>query len=152
SAAPMPQEHLTAAQVDVILGQAASQAISTQAIVVVDREGVVLGTFAWKDASPTDVENATGRAITAAYFQSSQEAFTTRTARFIIQEHFPYPIFNTSTGPLLGVEFSSIPGSDIVPHTSPRFGISGDPGGIPLYFNGKPVGGIGVAGDGSDKA
>src|SRR5438093_416749 len=149
SIAPMVEAHLSAAQVDVILGQAGSQAVSTQAIVVVDREGVVLGTFAMAGTGAGEVAAATARARTAAYFESSQDAFTTRTARFIIQDHFPQPVRNTPGGPLYGVEFSSLPGSDVISNAS---GISGDPGGVPLYFRGKPVGGVGVAGDGADLA
>jgi uncharacterized protein GlcG (DUF336 family) len=101
------------------------------------------------------VVQATARARTAAYFESAQDAFTTRTARFIIQSNFPPGIANTEAGPLLGVEFSSALGTDVMPPgltSGIAAGLSGDPGGIPLYISGQPVGAIGVAGDGSDIA
>jgi uncharacterized protein GlcG (DUF336 family) len=53
----------------------------------------------------------------------------------------------TPSGPLFGVQFSSLPCTDIK-HPPLPLGLSGDPGGIPLYRNGEPVGGIGVEGDG----
>lgn len=156
-----PGQYLNRTDVERIIGLAGSQALSTQIIAVVDREGVVLGIYAGKDSRPTGARDETGqrnvlletltkaitRARTAAYFQSRQDAFTTRTARFIIQDHFPHPVPNTPGGPLYGVQFSSLPGSDAL---IGQPGISGDPGGIPLYKSGEPVGGIGVAGDLSD--
>lgn len=152
---------LSIADVETILGQAGSQASAGQAIAVVDREGKVLGIFQRAGGDPAEADAiallAIQRARTAAFFQSTQNAFTTRTARFIIQNHFPQPVDRTPGGPLYGVEFSSFPGSDILLEAQ-RTGISGDPGGVPLYKkssgNGKriPVGGIGVAGDGRDLA
>jgi uncharacterized protein GlcG (DUF336 family) len=136
-------------QVESILAAAASQAKPTQGIVVVDREGFILGIFGMKRATERTIRLATARARTAAYFQSNQEAFTTRTARFIIQDRFPNPVPNTPGGPLYGVEFSSLRGSDVLSDAQTP-AISGDPGGIPLYVNKLPAGGIGVAGDGRD--
>lgn len=148
---------LTHDDVTLILAQAASQTqsanLSKAVIVVSDRDGNVLGTFVRSGNDSASAERteiallATGRARTAALFQSSQNAFTTRTARFIIQDHFPHPVNGTPGGPLYGVEFSNLPGSDVVSNAP---AILGDPGGIPLYKNGVPVGGIGVAGDFSD--
>ena len=131
-----------------LLARAASQAMNRQAVVVSDREGVILGIFTLGNATQLTISKAVARARTAAFFQSHDGAFTTRTARFIIQDHFPHPVPNTPGGPLYGVEFSSLPGSD----TLSGSGLSGDPGGIPLYKSGQPVGGIGVAGDGNDLA
>ncbi len=100
---------------------------------------------------------AIAKARTAALFASTQDAFTTRTARFIIQDHFPQPVQNTPGGPLYGVEFSSQPFSDALPTFKKDqiagegglpLNISGDPGGIPLYKNGVPVGGVGFRGMG----
>jgi uncharacterized protein GlcG (DUF336 family) len=161
-------ESLTAREVQGLLAQAASQALPTQVVVITDREGVVLGSFRMRKARPSDattfnrvLSKATARARTAALFASTGEAFTTRTARFIVQDHFPHPVQNTPGGPLYGVEFSTLPNSDVglantrdLP-TGPGavpLNISGDPGGIPLYKNGVPVGGLGVAGDGRDVA
>lgn len=103
------------------------------------------------------VIQATARARTAAFFESTQDAFSTRTARFIIQNNFPGSVDNTEAGPLLGVEFSNALGTDALPPgltSGIAAGLSGDPGGIPLYLPGtnQPVGAIGVAGDGSDVA
>ena len=146
---------LDAAEVGTILGQAAAQARAGQVIAVVDREGTLLGVFGRAGGDPAEqaaiADAAVQRARTAAAFQSVQNAFTTRTARFIIQNHFPHPVRNTPGGPLYGVEFSSFPGSDVLlPEL--RSGLSGDPGGVPLFKDRVPVGGIGVAGDGRDLA
>ncbi|CAN5627507.1 hypothetical protein BH09PLA1_BH09PLA1_20320 [soil metagenome] len=160
-AAGSPGQYLNRTDVERILGAAGSQAQSTQIVAVVDREGELLGVYAGKDSRPTGARDETGarnilletltkaiaRARTAAYFQSRQDAFTTRTARFIIQDHFPHPVPNTPGGPLYGVQFSSLPGADSLANAP---AISGDPGGIPLFKSGEPVGGIGVAGDGAD--
>lgn len=161
---------LTARDVQTILAQAASQVKdpdhSLQAIVVADREGNILGSLAMGGLSGSSKRQsdlrtqvttlAALRARTGAAFQSRGEAFTTRTARFIIQDHFPHPINYTPGGPLYGVQFSSLVGSDIVGAGNTGFdaapSVSGDPGGLPLFKNGEPVGGIGVAGDGRDVA
>lgn len=145
-----PDLHLTAPEVQTILARAASQAVPTQAVVVVDREGVTLGVFALHGAGEAVIFAAAARAKTAAFFQSRENAFTTRTARFIIQDHFPQPVRRTPGGPLYGVQFSSLPTSDVLPFTPQTLSISGDPGGVPLYKDGSPVGGIGVAGDMND--
>ena len=171
---PVPPSSLTAtnlAQADVqtILQQAASAATALGKpvnIVVTDREGNVLG-FLPMPGTPTPstirsvgrlgqglegiavppAEAATAKAATAAFFSTGGNAFTTRTAGFIIQEHFPPGIDFRAGGPLYGVQFSSLPCSDIK-KPSARLGLSGDPGGLPIYKNGLPAGGIGVEGDG----
>jgi uncharacterized protein GlcG (DUF336 family) len=73
-------------------------------------------------------------------------AFSTRTASFIVQEHFPPAIDFTAGGPLFGVQFSSLFCTDFKAPALP-LGLSGDPGGLPLYKNGVLVGGIGVEGE-----
>ena len=98
---------------------------------------------------------AISKAVTGAYLSSGGNAFTTRTASQIVQDHFnPGETFSPS-GPLFGVQFSSLPCSDLVtrfpttqgPHRAP-LGLSADPGGLPLYKNGAAVGGVGVISDG----
>jgi len=102
---------------------------------------------------------AISKAITGAYLSSSGNAFSTRTASFIIQEHFAPTIDSVPAGPLFGVQFSQLACGDLVtnaivgtttstvqsygPHRAP-LGLSGDPGGFPLYKNGVVVGGVGV--------
>lgn len=184
---PPALEALTSAEVQGILARAVAEARARNrpsVIAVVDRIGNVLGVFTMTDALPRasanpapnglnlDVQNvnfpasmgAIAKAVTGAYLSSGGNAFTTRTASMIIKEHFP-PAPNTAgieSGPLFGVQFSSLPCSDLVARYSPTaaasaafigpkrspLGLSGDPGGIPLYKNGVLVGGIGVMGDG----
>ena len=147
--APATSPRLSGNNVRTLLAQAASQASPRQAIVIVDRQGFILGIFGMADTNDRFIAKAAARARTAAFFQSAEEAFTTRTARFIVQDRFPHPVPNTPGGPLYGVEFSSLRPTDILsPEQTPA--ISGDPGGVPLYKNGLPVGGIGVAGDARD--
>jgi len=90
---------------------------------------------------------AISKAGTAALFSTRGNAFTSRTASFIIQEHFPPGVDNRAGGPLYGVQFSSLPCSDIKIPGLP-LGLSGDPGSAPIYKNGEAVGGVGIEGDG----
>jgi len=90
---------------------------------------------------------AISKAGTVALFSTRGNAFTSRTAGFIIQEHFPPGVDNRAGGPLYGVQFSSLPCSDIKIPGLP-IGLSGDPGSAPIYKNGEAVGGVGIEGDG----
>jgi uncharacterized protein GlcG (DUF336 family) len=89
---------------------------------------------------------ALSKAGTAAFFSTLGNAFTTRTAGFIVQPHFPPLVRNAPSGPLFGVQFSQLPCGDVNPRLP--FGLSADPGGMPLYRGTAPVGGVGVEGDG----
>jgi uncharacterized protein GlcG (DUF336 family) len=90
---------------------------------------------------------AISKAGTASLFSTRGNAFTSRTAGFIIQEHFPPNVDFKPGGPLYGVQFSSLPCSDIKIPGLP-LGLSGDPGSVPIYKNGEAVGGVGIEGDG----
>jgi uncharacterized protein GlcG (DUF336 family) len=123
----------------------------------VDVEGNSLGVFHAADvpSDPLDRARRTARALakagTGAYFSSDEESFTTRTAAFIVQDHFPPGVRFAPAGPLYGVEFSSIATSDVnaicypVP-TGAGFEarVRGDLGGIGLFKGGRRVGGLGL--------
>jgi uncharacterized protein GlcG (DUF336 family) len=104
------------------------------------------------------IASAMAKALTGAYLSSEGNAFSTRVASQIVQEHFNPGEQNQPGGPLFGVQFSQLPCSDLSmrastpalvpgPHRSP-LGLSADPGGFPLYRNGTVVGGVGVEVDG----
>jgi uncharacterized protein GlcG (DUF336 family) len=90
---------------------------------------------------------ALSKAATAALMSSRLRAFSTRTAGFLIQHHFPPGVDFTPGGPMFGVQWSSLPCSDLRGPSAP-FGFSADPGGLPLFRSGAVVGGVGVEGDG----
>lgn len=145
-------------------------------ITVVDRVGNVLGAYRMANSRRTQkVDSGRGvtgglegleipseltaiaKAITSVYFSSEGNAFTSRTAGQVAQEHFNPGDITAPSGPLFGVQFSQLPCSDISarfngigpsagPHRSP-IGIAADPGGVPLYKDGVPVGAIGVSAD-----
>jgi uncharacterized protein GlcG (DUF336 family) len=160
---------LSASEVQTIITQAVNAAAQSNhpvTISVTDREGNVLSTFAMTGAPANTQLRSTGtpgrglegmsvpssiaaisKAGTGAFFSTGGNAFTTRTAGFIIQEHFPPDIKFRPAGPLYGVQFSSLPCSDIKQPGLP-LGLSGDPGGLPVYKNGLAVGGVGIEGDG----
>lgn len=86
------------------------------------------------------------KAGTAAFLSTSGNAFTSLTASDIIQQHRPVGINFVPSGPLFGVQFSSLPCTDIKNNPPLPLGLAGDPGAVPLYKDGEPVGGIGVEG------
>ncbi len=175
---------LTANEVKQVIAQAVAEAQAKGAkatIAVVDRVGNVLAVYrmtgaatsvavrSGRDVLPggldgipagaipdSDVAAAVAKAITGAYLSSEGNAFSTRTASQIVQEHFLPEERNAPSGPLYGVQFSQLTCSDLIrqpsdgtvgPKASP-LGLSADPGGLPLYKNGTPVGGVGVISDG----
>ena len=112
-------EQLTQSDVERIFAQAitaASQIDPRAVISVVDREGFVLGVWsvqAGNVPSAGVIAGAVSRAGTAAFLSSNQDAFTSRTAGFIIQQLFPPDVRGTPPGPLVGVGFSSLFYSDV---------------------------------------
>lgn len=178
-------ESLSIADVQLVIARAAAEARARNlpaVIAVSDRVGNILAVFRMTGARATaltspapngnsiDAQNLTvpaeggaiAKAITGAYLSSAGNAFSTRTASQIVQQHFPPApsAVGLESGPLFGVQFSSLPCSDLVsrfgtpgsgamigPKRSP-LGLSADPGGFPLYKNGVVVGAIGVMADG----
>jgi uncharacterized protein GlcG (DUF336 family) len=169
---------LTAVDVRTIIKRAVTRAVRISrhsVIAVTDREGYVLAVWVVRGgaAMPGEIATAVSKAGTAAYLSSDQNAFTSRTAGFIIQQHFPPGVNNTPTGPLVGVGLSNLFVSDVnrfkktdlvpcppaVPPATQSPGtlglpiaftsLDGSPGGVPLYKHGQLVGGIGVTGDGT---
>jgi len=59
------------------------------------------------------VAEAIAKAGSAAFLSSDNNAFSSRTAGFIVQQHFPPGVGNTPPGPLVGVNFSQLAFSDI---------------------------------------
>lgn len=183
------QEALTVGDVQQVVAQAVAEAQARNrpaTIAVVDRVGNLLALFVMNNAdltlripnvttpiggtlpglslgAPAALPGAVSKAVTAAYLSSSGNAFSTRTASQIVQQHFP-PAPNAvglESGPLYGVQFSSLPCSDLVSRYNPGggasaligpkrtpLGLSADAGGLALYKNGVLVGGIGVMADG----
>src|SRR5262245_6970549 len=163
---------LTAAEVRAVMSQAAAEAQAAglpSVIAVTDDQGVVIGLFRMAGAPangtvigvpghglegrvfPAELLAAT-KAATGALLSSGGNAFSTRTASFIVQDHTPPLVDFTPGGPLFGVQFSSLPCSDFrqafLTAPVPNAGLAADPGGMPLYKGGVRVGGVGVEGDG----
>lgn len=170
---------MTSNQVATVMAQAltransflVSGATSNGVVAVVDREGFVLGVWSLAPSpSALDIIDAITKAGTAAFLSSDQEALTSRTAGFIVQQHFPPGIKSREPGPLVGVNFSNVSFSDVNHFKDPRAydplafggggtngspitplglsalsGLAGSPGGVPLYdTNGRLLGGVGA--------
>ena len=175
--------NLTVTDVEDIIARAVAEAQArnvSATIAVADRVGNVLAVFQMNAAAPTitisspgasvdggleginlipDSMAAISKAVTAAYLSTEGNAFSTRTASQIVQDHFNPEDNLQPAGPLFGVQFSQLPCSDLVtrytggaadagPHRAP-LGLAADSGGLPLYKSGTPVGGVGVISDAS---
>lgn len=172
--------NLSISDVEGVIARAVAEAQARNVdatIAVVDRVGNVLGVFRMNGAATAVTVRSPGpaadgglegvnivpgtiaaiaKAITGAYLSSEGNAFSSRTASQIVQEHFNPQDPLQPGGPLFGVQFSQLPCSDLLnrfsgvtgpgPHRSP-LGLSADPGGFPLYKSGTPVGGVGVISD-----
>ena len=173
-----PPVHLSEHDVNTVVVQAVNQASALRTpatIAVVDRVGNVLAVTQMSGAPTTatvtsmrgvvgGLENAQvptkflaiDKALTGAYLSSQGNAFSTRTANQIIQQHFNPGVAGTPSGPLFGVQLSQLACSDFNtlasmtpgatnagPHKSPA-GFAADSGGLPIYKQGVLVGGIGV--------
>jgi len=162
---PIGSPDLTDAEVRTIVTHAvelADRIGATIAVALVDREGNVLGAFLMTGGAPSLVNHDTSGAIvkarTAAYLSSNQHGFTSLTACFITRPHFPPGINNTPGGPLFGVPFSSLGGGDIQPNgdlpegrpLNQAPGLTGVPGGVPIFKNGRLAGGLGISGGALD--
>jgi uncharacterized protein GlcG (DUF336 family) len=116
-------------------------------------------------------ELAVSLARTGAFFSNDQAPLSSRTVRFISGMHFPPGVSFTASGALYGIENTNrgcklsdslgpeVPRSFLIDGVSLGLGITTgkadlndsdpnavNPGGVPLFKNGRVVGGIGVAG------
>ncbi len=187
-----PRQQLTVALVREVITQGVAAATLrgvAATFAVVDRVGNVLAVYQMPGAVGDSTINgqigATGglegtvvpatlaaisKAGTGAYLSSQGNAFSTRTASQIVQEHFNPGQEQQFGGPLFGVQFSQLICSDVNllfrdaaagfslgakpvagglvgPRPLP-LGLSADPGGLPLYLGGDLIGGLGVELDG----
>ena len=175
------QDFLAVADVQRIIAQAVGEARARNVraqIAVVDRVGNVLAVYRM-DGAPATVAITSGlglsggldaiatgtipaadaaiaKALTGAFLSSGGNAFSTRTASQIVQEHFNPGEDQQPSGPLYGVQFSQLTCSDVNrtaaqgsvgPKRSP-LGLAADPGGLPLYKGATLVGGVGIEADG----
>ena len=172
---------LTVVDVENVIARAVAEAQArnvSATIAIVDRVGNVLAVFQMNGAATSvtisspgaavdgglegvniipDSLAAIAKAVTGAYLSTEGNAFSTRTASQIVQDHFNPNDNLQPGGPLFGVQFSQLPCSDlssrfsgIAPDIGPQrspLGLSADPGGFPLYKAGTPVGGVGVISD-----
>lgn len=120
-------------------------------------------------------DQAAALARTAAFFSNDQAPIGSRTVRFLSGVHFPPGVRNAESAPLYGIENTNrgcgfnidsryLPGQSFAPTTllsgaKPGLGIQTgkantldsdptavDPGGVPIFKNGRVAGGIGIAG------
>ena len=108
-------------------------------VAVVDPNGKQLGFRSMAGAWPVSIDIALAKAYTAAAVSSDENAFSSRSLGLLTQPG----------GPLWNVGHSNDPGTgdDAVEER----GLIEFPGGLPLYKDGRHVGGIGVSGDGVEQ-
>jgi uncharacterized protein GlcG (DUF336 family) len=172
-AAPVHAQGLTAAEVEAIIAAAARSLDATSMVIAVtDREGIPLGVFRKTDGNRGDADLAVNLARTGAFFSNDQAPLSSRTVRFISGIHFPPGVSFTPNAALYGIENTNRgcrlsnsynPGQEITPARSLSGGtglgiITGkadvfdsdpaavNPGGVPIFKDGRVAGGIGVAG------
>lgn len=127
--APLFAQRMEVEDVRRVLAQAVQEAqvlspLENRVIAVTDREGHVLAVWdvngaVAPDPTPSIVADVVSKAGAAAFLSSNQHGFTSRTAAFIVQNHFPPAVENRPNGPLVGVNFSSMAFSDTNKYKAP---------------------------------
>ena len=164
--APFDAVQLAAADVQTLVTNAALASDGAGlAVAVVDRAGRVLAIYRRPSTTDADVEKGLSLARTGAFFSSQATPLSSRTVRAISRPNFPEGIPNQPSGPLFGIENTNrgcnfnvtfLPGQMLLQlqnatGTGYGAGIATVAGGLPLFRGGTTVvGGIGVAGLGSD--
>ncbi len=170
---------LTLAQVQQIVTNAVATGNQTRAairlpvgararfvIAVSDLDGTLLALYRMPDATLFSVDVAVAKSRNVIYFSGTPNpadlpggppagtAITNRTLDFAAQPLYPNGIDGTQPGPFYPLFLNDVanPCTDgSQPKSANQNGIVFFPGSLPLYLNGKLVGGLGVSGDGVDQ-
>ena len=142
-----------------------------QIVAVFSKDGAPATALAnYNTPQPAD-EVAAALARTAAFFSNDQAPIGTRTVRFLSGIHFPPGVTNSESAPLYGIESTnrgcgfnttylpgqSLPVPTLLHAATPGLGIQTgkadlldsdsaavNPGGVPIFKNGRVAGGIGI--------
>jgi len=149
---------LTSDEIQTLITQAvevAGRNNQSAVIAIADRFGNPLAVYSMTGTAGSVNDpnfGAVPKARTAAMLSSNYAALSTLTACWITRATFPPNQPNTLLqGPLFGVGFSSLSGSDIYDTTLPGqntpglVGLTGVPGGFPIYKDGLLAGGLGIS-------
>ena len=135
-------------------------------IAVADLDGSLLALYRMPDATLFSVDVAVAKSRNVIYFSNTPNpadlpggppagtAITNRTLDFAAQPLYPEGIDGTPPGPFYPLFLNDVanPCTDgSQPKNANQNGIVFFPGSVPLYLNGKLVGGLGVSGDGVDQ-
>ena len=170
---------LTAAEVRQIIDNAIATANKTRAairlpqgmrtrmvIAVTDLDGTIIGLHRMPDATIFSIDVAATKARNMIYFNSASRtladlnevpmgtAVTNRTISFGAQPLYPPGIDGSAAGPFFNLyqrDVANPCSQGFQPAGPNQSGIVFFPGSVPLYKNGKLVGGLGVSGDGVDQ-
>ncbi len=170
------QGGLTLAQVQSIVQSAVNTANLTRAIIrlpegsrarmaisVADLDGHLLALYRMPDATMFSTDAAVAKARNVIYFSIAPgelagvptgTAVTTRTIGFGAQPWYPSGIQTSTPGPfwdLFQFDVANPCTQGHQPANPNQNGVGFFPGSVPLFVNGKLVGGIGVSGDGTDQ-
>jgi uncharacterized protein GlcG (DUF336 family) len=135
-------------------------------IAVSDLDGRLMALYRMPDATIFSVDVAVAKSRNVIYFSGTPNpadlpggpplgtAITNRTLDFAAQPLYPNGIDGTAPGPFYPLFLNDVanPCTDgSQPKNANQNGIVFFPGSLPLYINGKLVGGLGVSGDGVDQ-
>jgi uncharacterized protein GlcG (DUF336 family) len=134
-------------------------------IAVSDLDGSLLALYRMPDATMFSVDVAVAKARNVVYFSGTPNpadlpgvpagtAVTNRTIGFAAQPLYPEGIDGTPPGPFFPLFVQDVQKpctQGLQPKNANQNGVVFFPGSVPLYLNGKLVGGLGVSGDGVDQ-
>jgi uncharacterized protein GlcG (DUF336 family) len=176
---PLGSADLTAAEVERIVLQSIDTANRARAairlplgsrsrmmIAVADLHGVILGLYRMPDATIFSIDVAVAKARNLAFFAGPNRAagdlpevpigtaVTARTISFGAQPLYPPGIDGTEPGPFFPLFLNDLSrpcGQGSQPPDLNASGIVFFPGSLPLYKNGRLIGGLGISGDGVEQ-